>query len=38
VPTASAGLSARDSSQAALDGISRRPVRVRSDKDIEAAS
>jgi hypothetical protein len=27
-------LRTRDSSQAALDGISRRPVRVRSDKDI----
>ena len=33
-PTASAGLSARDSSHAALDGISRRPVRARSDNDI----
>ena len=33
-PTASAGLSALDSSHAALDGISRRPDRARSDSVI----
>ena len=33
-PTASAGFRALDSSHAAFDGISRRPVRVWSDSDI----
>ena len=37
-PTASAGLRARDSSHAALDGMSRRPVRARSDNDISNAT